>query len=354
MTPDERHQVDRLGAYADRWLDGHIDEPTTAEEATFAHLQRLLGTTSSASTVPPITRQENSMLPTASIQPPPMPTATRHRTHAMTALSRWQPVFSMAVMFAILAGLVGIAYTGLNRQGREPERPMLAALQDDATPAMDVGCVPYGSPVRSSSELRDMSLSDWPEREYVAVAPADPVTGQRAVDVYENWLSCAAEYYNDPSVSPPPEGLIQFWSDRKQYQFMLERNPSFRPADLTELGAETSINSILNTGTLPLNRPIEETEFSVEGELQQTFVPGDVYELADGRYGVVMGTISSTQLAGPVSDDVSDGGGIWLAFIAFVPTQDYLLIDEFLTFCVVPPVFPFNGTADTSNCTIPE
>jgi hypothetical protein len=262
---------------------------------------------------------------------------------------RWQPVLSVTVMFALLLGLIGVAYTGLHRRASEPEPAMLSALQDDATPATGIECDEYGSPVRSSSELRDMSPSDWPAREYMPEAAADPDIALRAVEAYEHWVMCAWAMGNE-AVALPPGEILRFWSDRMQYQFMLQRGQSFASEEQAELLQQPSIEALVQHGTLLLNRPLVDIVNPVTGERLPSFESGDVYALTDGRYGVVIGSISTEQLVGSGSTSPDNEEGISLTFLAFVESDGYLLIDEYTSFCVVPPVMPFTGTADLAAC----
>lgn len=272
------------------------------------------------------------------------------RTGWGATIARWQPVLSMAVMFAILAGLVGIAYIGFDRHNGESEPNMLAALQDDATPAPTLTCVDYGPSVRSSSELRDMSISDWPPREYTPVVVADQTIGQRAVEVYENWLNCAWAMSDDSSESVPPSEIQRFWSDRGQYIFMLERNPAFRPGELSSIREEPLIHTMLLEGVLPLNRPLVEVEDRATGYRMPTFAPGDVFLLSDGRYAVVMGTVTTAQLVGLLPGNEARNEIVSLTFVAFVEENGHLLIDQYLGFCLSTPILPFYGSADIDTC----
>jgi hypothetical protein len=269
-------------------------------------------------------------------------------------ISRWQPVLSMTVMFVVLAVLVGIAYTGLDHTDDELPAISLAALTDEATPTAGMECVPYGPPVRSSSELRDMSPSDWPAREYMTMAAADPEIAQRAAEVYENWVACYWAHSTESSVSQPPVEILQFWSDRMQYVFMLRRGQSFASAEQAELLQPPSIGTLLQHGALPLNRPVVEIVNPITGESLPSFLPGDVYELSDGRYGVVIGSISTDQLVGSGSASSENEEGVWLTFLAFVEVDGYLLIDEYTSLCVPVPALPPAETADLAACTQPS
>lgn len=315
MTPDERHQADRLGAYADRWLDGHIDESTTAEEATFAHLQRVLGTTPSASTTQPITRQEEHMLPTTSIQAPPLPTSTRHRSPAMTALSRWQPVFSMAVMFAILAGLVGFAYTGLNRQANGPEPTMFAALSHDATPAPEA-CTPP-PPSVSDEELLNASLDDWSPPVYWAVENADDDTAARVQETaaaYRNCLATLGVYFDYGQ--PIPSEVRDFFSPRTRYLSLYQELSADQQASIDRFSCRPREADVLatfpilvNNQLLPLPMPVDQ----------------GVYRLGDDRYAIGTGTITSASLRDPENPAVRDAFGV----MTLVDQDGVFYVDEY-------------------------
>jgi hypothetical protein len=322
MTPDERHQADRLGAYADRWLDGHIDEPTTTEEATFAHLQRVLGTTSSASTTQSIVHQENPMLPIASIQSPPMPPSPRHRSPVRTALSRWQPVFSLAVMFAILAGLVGVAYTGLNRQANGPEPTMFAALSDDATPASEA-CTPP-PPSASDEDLLNASLTDWPAPVYFATDYADDDTADQVREAFTAYLRCADAlgYFTADTDLWSPE-IWASLSPRARYLGLYEALTPDQQASIDIFSCRSREADVLANFPILVNNKYLPVPMSADR--YTIYDDQDVYLLDDGRYAIGTGTITSASLRNPAEPAIRDAFGI----VTLVEQDGHFYIDEY-------------------------
>lgn len=269
-------------------------------------------------------------------------------------ISRWQPVLSMAVMFAILAALIGIAYTGLDDTDDELPAISLAALTDEATPTMDA-CTEYGVPALSDDQLRELSISDWPAGQYEPVAPADPLDGAEAVAVFEAWNFCSltSESAFDPQARRPDE-FMRYLSPRGQYVIHLQENPSHAPDEL-EAAMTIDQEQLLSSGTLPVNRPLTMKWDPVHGIGYPSFAPGDVYQLTDGRYGVIIGSISTAQL-----QSLAPGAEVEtellprMTWVAFVEIDGDLYIDEYVSFCLTPAAGnPTGGQAtspDTPQC----
>jgi hypothetical protein len=111
------------------------------------------------------------------------------------------------------------------------------------------------------------------------------------------------------------------------------------PADTLEQASD----EILRSFPLPINRPstiywFPGTTFGV-----QVFSPGDVYELTDGRYGVMLGTTSITTLRNPPEDIVDSEKN--LTFVAFVKIDGRFYIDEYVAICMgIPGSATMEGT----------
>lgn len=268
------------------------------------------------------------------------PVTTSRPTGWGATAARWQPVLSIAVMFALLFGLVGIAYTGLNRRDNDPS-PTVAGLIAQGTPSTGVSCEPYGPPALSQDEIKEMSWSDWPRRQYIPVAPVDPEIGQQIVDVYENWYACSLEWSVQRNSIEKPQAAYVFSSERMQYQSFFMDHPEQRPQEIEDWSAFDP-NWVIQSGSLPLNRPTVHATAETIGGTFQTFSPGDVYQLSDGRYGVVVGSISTILLAAsqPESNLIPDpdNNAALLHLVAFTESGGYYLIDEYQSICVVPIV----------------
>jgi hypothetical protein len=288
-------------------------------------------------------QQEAAIKPSASIHEgrhvmsatsPTVQATSNQPTGWGATISRWQPVLSMTVMFVVLAVLVGIAYTGLDHTDDELPAISLAALTDEATPP-PIACAPYGPPTLSRDQLRDLSLSDWPAGQYEPVAPADPLVGAEAVAVFEAWNFCSLTSGSafDPQARRPDE-FMRYLSPRAQYVIYLQENPSYAPDEL-EAAMTIDQEQILSLGTLPVNRPLTMEWDPVNGIGYPSFVPGDLYHLTDGRYGVILGSISTAQL-----QSLAPGAEVellpWMTWVAFVEIDGDLYIDEYVSFCATP------------------
>jgi hypothetical protein len=280
-----------------------------------------------------------------------VPTPTHPPTGWGATIARWQPVLSMAVMFAILAGLVGIAYTGLNRQENGPEPTTLAALQEEATPTVLVtGCAIHGTAPLTRDELADMSISDWPLRHYTPIAVADSTIANEALTLFQNWNNCSlSSAMQASSIEGPPPALQSYLSPRMQYISFLLSNPEQAPDEIDQV-MMFSQDEVLSSGTLPLNRPMTTFWDPVAGIGYPSFALGDVYQLTDGRYGVTIGSISTAQLQSLASGAEVDHEPISvLIWVAFAEIDGVLYIDEYVPFCAAstPSEGQFSGSLQT-------
>lgn len=319
MMPDEQHQADRLGAYADAWLDGRIDEPESAEEATFACLQRVLGTTQ-APTPTEFRIIEEDQPMTATITSPLAPPVTRPRSPAMAALSRWQPAISFTIMLVLLGSLFGIAW---DRQMRTPDSnpTMFAALQDDATPAAE-HCTPP-QPSATEEEVRTFSFDDRPSPQYYAIGKADAETTARAIQLFESFWLCASD----------PTGYL---STRLQHVFMYDELSSDQQGAIEAYWCLPREHDVLQSFPLTLNT--QRINPIWQDYPRSQWKDAEVYVLSDGRYGMAMGKLTTDIIRDPSTARLQDS----LRFVAFVEENGQLYIDEsFIAFSGDPANYSY-------------
>ena len=324
MMPDEQHQADRLGAYADAWLEGRIGEPESAEEATFARLQRVLGTNLARSWTEPRTIEEEHPM-TATISVPFTPAATRPRSPAMVALARWQPAISFAIMLVLIGGLLGIAW---DRQMRNPDPSpvMLSALQDDATPSVD-GCNPPPASA-ADDELLAASLSDWPAPVYFARHYADEQTAEDVRAAFTSYLRCldAGGFVAEDGQALSPE-VLAYFSPRMRYLALYDDLTPEQQSEIDTFSCRPKEEEALSNFPILVNNQF--LPVSMDGDRYSYYDSLPVYLLGDGRFGMAMGTITTESLRNPAEPVGRDSLGI----VTFVGQDGHFYIDE--SFAVV-------------------
>lgn len=265
-----------------------------------------------------------------------------HDSRLARAVIRWQPAVSLAIVIAFLVGLVGVAYQrGIWNEGGTPE-PQAGVSQIapgpgdfPETPVASSECVPHGADRLSAEELESMSLSDWPLRSYVPVRAIDPEIGQAALDTYLGWTACQVQFVyseNTPDRYASDE-MLSYYSDRWRYLVLSATFEDDRMEERHEYWSRDVGQELVASFPLPLNRPRVVFDFGTYPNTRSTdaFSPGDVFQLPDGRYGVVTGTISTEMLQnGPALAPYDS----WLNFIAFLEVDGTLYIDEMFPFCV--------------------
>ena len=134
-----------------------------------------------------------------------------------------------------------------------------------------------------------------------------------------------------PPVVATPE-LLAYFSDRMRFDRLYPDLTPSQQGDLDRYRCLPRINEILNTFPMPVNEPVDIAMPPVTADvgLEYTsaiFAPSDVYLLPDGRYGAIVGSMSTAALADPnavTDDDFS-------RFFAFVEVDGRYYIDELFT-----------------------
>jgi hypothetical protein len=322
MRPDEQHQADRLGAYADAWLDGDVEEPRSAEEATFARLQRVLGTNPQPATTGIFTRQEDHAMSTIpSTAGHAVPRATRPQSPAMAALARWQPAISLTVMLVLLGGMLAIAW---DRQLRNPDPTptMFAALQDEATPATE-GCTPP-PPSASDEELLSASLSDWDPPVYFARDYADEQTAQEVRAAFVSYLRCgdSVGIFLDDSETITPV-IREYFSPRMRYLSLYDSLTLDQRAEIDAFSCRPKEEDVLRYFPMLINN--QSLPVAVDGDRYSYYNNSPIYKLGDGRYGMALGRITTETLRNPAEPSARDELGVAILF----EHDGHFYIDEY-------------------------
>lgn len=283
-------------------------------------------------------------------------TATRRSSVLAATVARWQPAVSLFVVAAFLVSLVGLAWNrgllddlGMSQQPASeldpfsPDRPT-----PTETSVLETTCAPRTGERLSDDDLRAFSINDWNPPTYYNAKPASPEVGRMALDTYLGYMQCEFEpSFGTPSANPDASVFSQtYLSDRMRYLLLYDTLTPAQQREVDDFLADNPSDELLESFPLPVNRdidrfiPIGDGVFLFPG----VFMVGEVYELPDGRYGAIMGSISTRMLVDqrPVRD--WDGA---MTFIAFWPEDSQLYIDEMLELCV-PGLVPFELPADAT------
>ncbi len=367
-------EVTRLRAFGDDLAEGHSPPASNDLEATMLRTQRALATNrlatsampdslkqtmweelmhaQSASTInKPARAASNPRTKPISVVIPSLRGSERgilnpthpHHSRLARAVMRWQPAVSLAIVVAFLVGLIGVAYQrGIWNEPDSPERSGAASQvmydgNDASTfPEVPAQCATNG-PVESDAFYANMSIGDLPQPEYTPVQAVMPEVGERIQQTYLRFARCqheSTENYPYPEATPTTYSevldplALSYFSDRARLTMLY---PELDATQQTHMDDQqcAAIGQILEGFPLPLNQPVDyalisSTVDNLPGVLWFAFAPSDVYLLPDGRFGAIMGTVSTAALIDPsttTEDDI-------LTFIAFVEKDGHYLIDE--------------------------
>ena len=321
---------DRDFAEADALWDfvANADQPPRTDvERT---VRRVQGAMEADRTTPPMPRDRIwAEVVTSAARPPerPSPAASGFLPGggwARRQVGRWQSVVSFGLMVAVLFSLLGIAHDRVMSPALATPAPVsipAGSFAGESTPATAGACV-----------ARDVS---WQEPEfradphYEAVRPAPTEIGEAALETYIAFSSCTVSNFdpNDPTASLAMTAFRSFVTDRL-WATWTSSSPDY--SGMTD-------KLITQSAVIPVNRPIATYSPPNEDDPREkpyvgVFWPSDVYELVDGRYGVVIGSITSDAFrsTGVETEDYRHQPLFWLAF---VEQNGQLFIDEFGGFC---------------------
>ncbi len=266
-----------------------------------------------------------------------------HDSRIARAVAHWQPAVSLAVVVAFLIGLIGVAYQRGVLDEPNPPGPSGAASQvmyddNDAStyPEVPAQCATNG-PVESDAYYLNMAIGDLPQPEYTPVQAVTPDVGKRIQDTYLRLARCeyeSTESYPYPEATPTTYSdvlsplALSYFSDRARITMLY---PTLDATQRAELDAAQcrAVDQIMAGFPLPVNQPIDyalisSTVDNYPNVVWAAFQPSDVYLLPDGRFGAVMGSVSTAALIEPASATQEDS----LSFIAFIEEGGRYLIDE--------------------------
>lgn len=370
--PTDPRDVEQLRAFGDALAEGRPRSASNDIEETMLRAQRALGANRQVSSAMPDSMKQSIWEDLMHAQPA-LPTANGETRRAavpssrgiisarsqtgssqrsydsrfVRAVARWQPAVSLAIVVAFLVGLVGIAYQrNVLVDQNEPDSSGHASQvmydpDDPSTfPHLPEECISNGA-VTPDEELATRDLADWLEPRY---APVQAVTHEQGLAVQESFmrfLRCEMEAFSTatpdggawtiPPVVATPE-LLTYFSDRMRFDRLYPDLTPSQQGDLDTYRCLPRINEILNTFPMPVNEPVDIAMPPVTADvgLEYTsaiFAPSDVYLLPDGRYGAIVGSMSTAALADPnavTDDDFS-------RFFAFVEVDGRYYIDELFT-----------------------
>lgn len=349
LAPDSASEANAqdLAAFGDALMDDAALPPRNETEATMLHVQRALASPTDSMPVPPAIKasiQEAIMQQLGTVSPSPLPPSlhppipvqsrTKRSRSLPPRLRSWSATASLSVMMALVVGLIGIL-VALRFESAEPNPPSTATLgqtiPNPTYPSLPEHCVPNGDPITSNDDVKGKSLSDWPKPIYTPAKAVSYEQGLAIQQTYMNFLRCENEAYpgspvsNDTQFTP---NSLSYYSDRMRFIIATAQGTWYEPVD-SPYSCQSRVNELMSSFPLPVNKPTTAaiSKVSPNGDVLEytpVFAPSDVYFMADGRYGVILGTISTESLRNP---EILNGGD-FLQFIAFKKDGDRFLIDE--------------------------
>lgn len=184
------------------------------------------------------------------------------------------------------------------------------------------------SPGMSDAELRGASMDDWAPPSYRYPWPAESEIQAAIHETYTHFLQCLVIPHVEPGAETPEE-MSTYSSDRARFVKMRDDLSPDQQADIDAFTCLDREQRVLDAFPLPINvsaRPLTiPTTNPPDPDWEQSF--GPVYQLGDGRYGMVLGSVSSAVLQDPSLATDDD----WLTFVAFVEVDGTYYIDEDFT-----------------------
>ncbi len=360
--PVDPRDVEQLRAFGDDLADGHARPPATDIEDTLLRTHHALAADRLAASAMPDSLKQTMWEDLMHAHAEPVTLAStfanpssgrialradtrsaptrngsvlsRSRNTGLTrAVMRWQPAVSLAIVVAFLVGLIGIGYQhGIWTEGGSPA-PSGNASQvmydpgDASTfPEVPAQCASNG-PVESDAFHTDMSIGNFPQPGYTPVQAVTPDVGERIQQTYLRFARCqyeSMESYPYPEATPSTYSdtlsplALSYFSGRARLALLY---PQLDATQQAKIDAQqcAGIEEILTGFPLPLNQPLDyalisSTVDNFPNVTSLAFAPSDVYLLPDGRFGAIIGTLSTAALVDPSSATQDDQ----LTFVAFV------------------------------------
>ncbi|MGC4190805.1 MAG: hypothetical protein QM589_06535 [Thermomicrobiales bacterium] len=344
FTPGSRADEERLRTYGDALVDGIAPLPADDLEAVMRQLHDTLPPIRAASDDTPMPSATKAaiwedIMHQVSLAPatPAIRPATDRRlqpnaasTPAQTRRREWSATASLSVMLALVVGLVGV-FVALRFDPLSPQDPSdgAALFAQPTAISLPDSCTPNPE-YHSTIDLSTTSLSDLPQPLYTPVTPVSYEQGLAIQQTYFNYLACSWLNLSEtpPAVWPTPDANMQtFLTDRMRiYWNDVHAAPTYQE-DIRAYICRPVADELLESFPLPVNQPVTAALQNVKPDHQNAqpiFLPTDVYQLPDDRFGVMMGSISTASLRNP---DVLTGSD-WLSFVAFVEQDGHYYVDE--------------------------
>jgi hypothetical protein len=255
-----------------------------------------------------------------------IPPTDRHTTRAAQFVARWQPAMSLAVVVAVLIGLVGVAWTrGVWNDTGNPMGQVAASPDENV-----YACKPQSGVQRSDAELMTMHWTDWQSPAYVVPLAGWTDDAKAASDDFFNYLSCFIRAQQEGT----PAAAIDsspYYSDRLRYVLMYDQLSPDRQAELDQAFQYNPIPRLVSDFPLPVNRASwTSSDDDPESYFGYFLAPWELYLLPDGRMGGFIGSVSAHMLQTGTPIRTDDGLVQW---IAFAKQGDGWFIDEWFAIC---------------------
>lgn len=348
FTPDSPSKEDRLQTYGDALADGIAPPPCDDLEATMQRVHHTLTPTDTEPadvSIPPDMKAViwENIMHQISLAPSQRSTPVRRSntlsaepsfhvpaSHPVMARRReWSAIVSVSVMLAIAIGLIGV-FIALRFDAPWETSDGVSLFAPPTQASMPTSCTPNGD-VPQSDDFSGTSLSDLPTPEYM---PAERVSYEQGLAIQQTYLAyqrCRQDSLPEtpPAVWPTPTSAeLSYFSDRMRFILSSATLSAPQQVDIQSLVCRPVANDLLTSFPLPVNSPPNLTSSDPSAGGSQygvaTFSPSDVYLLPDGRYGAMIGTISTAGLRTPDVLTSTDR----LSFVAFVEKDGRYYIDE--------------------------
>jgi hypothetical protein len=337
----------RLRDYGDALAAGIAPPPADELEATMLRVHQAM--------TPALTRDTplspgrkaaiwEDIMHQASLSPsaPTLPVARSHRSrprqapaalpapgNAPSRRREWRATASLSVMLAIAIGLIGVFVALRFDPPQQAPSDGVSLFAAPTQPSVPDSCTP--NPAYTSPNPSATSLADLPEPRYSPVKPVSYEQGLAIQQAYLNYLACSWLDVSDgtpPAIWPTPDANMQsyltdrmriYWDTFHTLPTGLERFQTYicRPV----------ADELLASFPLPVNRSVAFATQNVVPQHQNAqaiFLPGDVFQLPDGRYGAMIGTVSTAALQD--LDVLTEDD--FLSFVAFVEQDGHYYVDE--------------------------
>jgi len=171
-------------------------------------------------------------------------------------------------------------------------------------------------------------MEDWPPP-YRYPWRAEPEVEQAIRDTYVSYTQCLIVPFLDPDVAVP-DGLSSYSSDRARFVRLYNDLSPDEQAEIDAFNCIDRADRVLENFPLPINIVAHAINVPTTNppspDWESTLDEIPIYRLGDGRYGMLLGAVSSTVLQNRSAATEDD----WLRFVAFVEVDGvYSIVEEF-------------------------